>query len=218
MRRTPLRVVAFVVLALVASAGTRPVAQDRPVVFVHGVGSSPDTWQDTAARLQGTLQIVPGLATVTWRNSLESQGNELQSQFGAFPGSTIAIGHSLGGIVSRQWGRQHQLAGVITVGSPNRGAPIANNINDWAGYNSSLFGAVGTAFYWLGNLSPDQWWWIYPAVEGALNWGGYISNLSLRHLLIEVGMQYRHSLRGGDLRRLAVPERLERRQRVARGG
>ena len=190
MRRTPLRVVAFVVLALVASAGTRPVAQDRPVVFVHGVGSSPDTWQDTAARLQGTLQIVPGLATVTWRNSLESQGNELQSQFGAFPGSTIAIGHSLGGIVSRQWGRQHQLAGVITVGSPNRGAPIANNINDWAGYNSSLFGAVGTAFYWLGNLSPDQWWWIYPAVEGALNWGGYISNLSLRHLLIEVGMQY----------------------------
>ena len=79
---------------------------------------------------------------------------------------------------------------IITLGAPNRGAPIANHINDWVGYNSALFSAVGNAFYWLGNLSYDQWWWLFPAIEGSLNWGGYIANFSIYHLLVEMGVQY----------------------------
>ena len=164
-------------------------AQDRPVVFVHGVASGPETWEEAAARLQSSLQIAPERAQVTWRNSLEAQGSELQARYGALPDSTIVVGHSLGGLVGRQWDRQHRLSGVITVGSPNGGAPIANHINEWAGFNASLFNAVGNAFYWLSGLSQDQWWWVYSAVQSSLSWGGFVSDFAFKQLFIDLGMQ-----------------------------
>ena len=172
------------------AAGAVASAQDQPVVFIHGVASGPETWQEAADRLQSRLRIAPERAEVSWWDSVEWQGNEMQARFGSLPGSTIAVGHSLGGLVARQWSRSHQLEGIITLGAPNRGAPIANHINDWVGYNSALFNAVGNAFYWLGNLSYDQWWWLFPAIEGSLNWGGYIANFSIYHLLVEMGVQY----------------------------
>jgi predicted alpha/beta hydrolase family esterase len=181
--------VAFAWLAVLA-VGSVASAQDRPVVFVHGVGSGPETWQEAAGRLQTRLQIAPERAQVSWWQSLESQGSEMDARFGRLPGSTVAVGHSLGGLVARQWRRSHQLEGVITLGTPNRGAPIANHINEWVGFNDSLFGAVGNVFYWLGNVSYDQWWWVYSAVEGSLNWGGYIADFAIYHLLVEMGMQY----------------------------
>jgi pimeloyl-ACP methyl ester carboxylesterase len=198
--------------------------QERPIVFIHGVASGPETWHDAAARLQSTLEIAPAGARVTWRNSLESQGSEVQSQVGGLPPSTIAVGHSLGGLVARQWSRQRPLDGVITVGSPNRGAPIANHINEWAGFNAALFNAVATAFTSLGGLSYDRWWWVYSAVEGALGWGGFVADFSLRHLFVDIGMQfgfpfvqqvyvgspYLDDLNGGNLGReaAAIPARV----------
>ena len=128
MRRTWLRVISLFVLGVVTPSSARLDAQDRPVVFIHGVASGPETWEDAAARLQSSLQIAPERPAVTWRNSVESQGSEVQGALGGLSGSTVAVGHSLGGIVSRQWSRQHQLDGVITLGAPNRGAPIANHI------------------------------------------------------------------------------------------
>ena len=121
----------------------------QPVVFIHGVASGPDTWQETADRLQNRLQITAQRAEVSWWNSLEHQSGEMQNRFGGLPNSTIAVGHSLGGLVAREWSRAHELDGIITIGAPNRGAPIANHINEWAGFNASLFNAVGTAFYRL---------------------------------------------------------------------
>ena len=114
----------------------------------------------------------------------------MQSRFGGLPNSTIAVGHSLGGLVARQWSRSHELDGLITIGTPNRGAPIANHANEWVGYNASLFNIVGNAFYMLGNLSYDQWWWLPTVVEGALNWGANVANFSIYHVLIELGMQF----------------------------
>lgn len=182
-------VVAWALAVVLAGSGAS-YAQDRPVVFIHGVGSGPETWQEAAGRLQTRLQISPFRAEVSWWESLETQGSQMDARFGGLPGSTVAVGHSLGGLVARQWSRSHQLDGVITLGSPNRGAPIANHINEWAGFNYSLFSAIGNVFYWFSSLSYDQWWWVYPAVEGALNWGGYIANFSLYHLATELGMQY----------------------------
>jgi pimeloyl-ACP methyl ester carboxylesterase len=182
---------AMVLVWIGVIAGIPPAfGQDRPVVFVHGVGSGPETWQAAAERLQARLQIAPAGAEVTWRASIESQAGELDAQFGGLPGSTVVVGHSLGGLVARQWGRSRPLDGVITLGTPNRGAPIANHINEWIGFNSALFGAVGHVFNALGGLSYDEWWWLFSAVEGSLNWGGYIADFSLRHLLIELGMQF----------------------------
>ncbi len=200
------------------------VAQDRPVVFIHGVNSSPDTWTDAANRLQSRLQIAPRRPSVSWQRSLESQGDELQAQFGSLPGSTLAVGHSLGGLVARQWSRIHALDGLITLGTPNRGAPIANHIDEWLGFNYSLFNAVGDGLHWLGVVSYDDWWWLYSAVQGALSWGGYIADFSIRHLVLDVGMQvgapfvqevyvgspYLNALNGGNLSREAsqIPNRV----------
>jgi pimeloyl-ACP methyl ester carboxylesterase len=192
MRRALFRlaVVLASALTILFAGGPAASAQDRPVVLIHGVASGPDTWQEAADRLQARLQISPFRAEVSWWESLETQQSQMDARFGALPGSTVAVGHSLGGLVARQWSHSHPLEGVITLGAPNRGAPIANHINDWAGFNSSLFNAVGNVFYWLGNLAYDQWWWVYSAVEGSLNWGGYIANFSLYHLLVEMGLQY----------------------------
>ena len=200
------------------------VAQDTPVVFIHGVGSSPATWADAATRLESRLEIAPQRASVSWQQSLESQGDQVQARFGNLPGSTIAVGHSLGGLVARQWSRQHQLNGLVTLGSPNRGAPIANHVNEWLGFNYSLYNAVGTGFQLLGRVSYDDWWWIYSAVQGALGWGGYIADFAINHLLIDLGMQvgapfvqevyvgspYLNALNGSNLSREAsqIPARI----------
>ena len=188
LRHLLCRVVAVCVGVLALGAIAR--AQEQPVLFIHGVGSGPDTWQEAADRLQSRLRIAPERAQVSWWTSLESQSSELQARFGGWPNSSIAVGHSLGGLVARQWSRSHELDGLITLGTPNRGAPIANHGNEWVGFNSALFGAVGNVFYWLGNVSYDQWWWVYSAVEGALNWGGFIADFSIYHLLVEMGLQY----------------------------
>src|SRR4051812_37868460 len=134
MRRTTLRAIApLAVFAIVASSIAHPRAQERAVVFIHGVASSPDTWSATASRLQSELQIVPGLPRVSWQNSLESQGDEVQRQVGGFPGSTIAVGHSLGGVVGRQWRRQDAVGGILTRGPTEWGAPIPDNLHGWGG-------------------------------------------------------------------------------------
>ena len=180
---------AIVVVLLLGAVG-RPFAQEQPVVFIHGVASGPETWAETADRLQSQLEISAHRAEVSWWNSLESQSGEMQNRFGGLPNSTIAVGHSLGGLVAREWTRSHELDGLITIGTPNRGAPIANHINEWVGFNASLFNAVGNAFYGLSGLSYDRWWWVPGAVEGALNWGASIADFSIAHLLLELGMQY----------------------------
>lgn len=192
MRRALLRsgVVVAGILGLVFARDTPSYAQDRPVVFIHGVASGPETWEAAAGRLQSRLEIAPFRAEVSWWESLETQSSQMNARYGGLPGSTIAVGHSLGGLVAREWSRSHRLDGLITLGAPNRGAPIANHINEWASYNASLFNAVGNAFYWLTNLSYDRWWWVYSAVEGSLNWGGYIANFSIYHLAAELGLQY----------------------------
>ena len=113
---------AIVVVLLLGAAG-RPFAQEQPVVFIHGVASGPETWAETADRLQSQLEISAHRAEVSWWNSLESQSGEMQNRFGGLPNSTIAVGHSLGGLVAREWSRSHELDGLITIGTPNRGAP-----------------------------------------------------------------------------------------------
>ncbi len=173
----------------VIAAGSVASAQDRPVVFIHGVASGSETWERAANRLQGQLRIAAERADVSWRNSIEAQGSAVHARYGPLPESTVAVGHSLGGLVARQWSRSRELGGLITLATPNRGAPIANHINEWLAFNSSLFDAVGSAFSRLGNTSFDQWWWVYSAVEGALNWGGYVADFSINHLLVEMGMQ-----------------------------
>jgi pimeloyl-ACP methyl ester carboxylesterase len=164
MRESLQRFVAIVLaLALAAPLG----AQERPTVFVHGLNGSPDTWRPAADRLGAVLQISPYVPAVPWADHFETQAGSLQAQLGMLPASTIAVGHSNGGIASRAWSAQHPLSGVLTVGSPQQGAPIVNKVLTAMNFHEQLYGAAGAAFSAFG-LQPNQWWSVYAYVELAL--------------------------------------------------
>lgn len=117
-------------LAALAIALLSPVAaaaQDTPVVFLHGVQSSPNTWRDTAAALDREFRISPYIPETNWRADYDTQAQSLQARLGHLPNSTVVIGHSSGGIVAREWSKRHPFQAIVTMGSPHDGAHIANN-------------------------------------------------------------------------------------------
>jgi hypothetical protein len=144
-------------------------AQDRPAVFVHGLNANASTWTAAANRLRADLAVTPYVPSLPWAEPFETQAGVLQSQLGALPSQTLAIGHSNGGIVSRQWSRQHSLSGVLTVGSPQQGAPLVNNIFSVLGFNQQLYALARSAFAAFGGQLND-FWDVYLYVEIALQW------------------------------------------------
>lgn len=140
-------------------------AQDRPTVFIHGLASGPGTWNGAASRLAGALAIEPHVPGLSWHATYEQQASELQQQLWWLPASTVAIGHSNGGLVARRWSRHHDLAGIVTLGSPNHGAPLVSNLGLVASYQSAmgwLMSDVGSAFAvccdWDGIWPAVEWW------------------------------------------------------------
>jgi len=105
------------------------------VVFQHGILSSAKTWDRMKNWLNqdflfGT-EIIPSLSST---DSLANQGTALYNEINSVGGNQyILIGHSQGGLISRyagqlyQTGSQNQttLKGVVTLGTPHQGAPIA---------------------------------------------------------------------------------------------
>jgi pimeloyl-ACP methyl ester carboxylesterase len=144
-------------------------AQDRPTVFVHGLQGNANTWNAAANRLRADLAITAYVPNLPWAEPFATQGSTLQTQFGTLPASTIAIGHSNGGIVSRQWSTQHPLSGIVTVGSPQRGAPLVNNVLSALGFNQNLYNAAAWAFSSFGHFD-DEFWDVYLYVQIALQW------------------------------------------------
>ncbi|MBP6715583.1 MAG: hypothetical protein KA205_01870, partial [Acidobacteria bacterium] len=100
------------------------LAQNTPVVFVHGLNSDASTWQQAADHFGRSLAITPYLPDLSWSARYEEQSSDLQQRFQNLPSSTIAVAHSNGGLVSRDWNRSHQLSGLVTVGTPHAGAPL----------------------------------------------------------------------------------------------
>ena len=163
--RQPLRQLVALVLAL--GIAVPAAAQERPTVFVHGLNSGPGTWQPAADRLGAVLQISPYVPAVPWADHFETQVASLQAQLGRLPPSTIAVGHSNGGIASRAWSTQHPLSGVLTLGSPQQGAPIINKVLTALNFHEQLYTAASAAFGAFG-IQPNQWWSVYAYVELAL--------------------------------------------------
>jgi pimeloyl-ACP methyl ester carboxylesterase len=156
-----------VVVVWLLVAGQPVWAQDRPTVFVHGLQGNANTWNAAANRLRADLAISPYVPNLPWAETFTTQAGTLQTQFGTLPASTIAIGHSNGGIVSRQWSTQHPLSGIVTVGSPQRGAPLVNNVFSALGFNQNLYATAGWAFSVFGG-QPNEFWDVYLYVHIAL--------------------------------------------------
>lgn len=145
------RCVRVFVLALVTTLGVvaRPAsAEDTPVVFVHGIFSSGDAWRQTAARLASTLRIEPHVVDLNSRDLLENQAAQLHALKGGLPSHTIAVAHSQGGLISRQWSRSKTLGGLLTLGTPHFGAPLSRNALDVIHFNHVLYNLFGLVSTW----------------------------------------------------------------------
>jgi pimeloyl-ACP methyl ester carboxylesterase len=167
-------------------------AQDRPVVFVHGLGSNPATWDAAVSVLTPQLAIAPLQASLQWQSFYESQVSELEQELGAqVPGNGIAVGHSNGGVVSRQWTRVHDLGGLITIGSPNQGAPIVDHIFDWLAYlDDVLYRMSAVANIFATDVDWDKWWWVPQQWKGAFAFAVDTWNTAGNGLL-SLGFDYR---------------------------
>ncbi len=174
------RLTSVVVAVLLLLGGAAPLwaGQDTPVVFVHGFASDQRTWQAAAARLAATLRIEPHLVELPWREPIETQAAAMPHAVNALPPSAIAVAHSQGGVVARQWSRSKPLSGILTLGTPHSGSLLAQRGLDVLGFNYTLYNLVGlaTAFG-----TGTEFEWIYVALRGhyamalQLSWGTAVS-------------------------------------------
>lgn len=162
-------------------------AQDVPAVFVHGLRSDASTWQQAAQRLSARLAITPFLPNLPSLDPYQTQADNLQWQLGGLPAGTVAIGHSNGGLVSRQWSRQHPLSGIVTIGTPHTGAPIVYNLGALLDFNYAGLNMVGVTF---GLFPPGgEWWDVLVYANAALTFASDVGWTSLLELFATVGYQ-----------------------------
>ncbi|MEO5820478.1 MAG: hypothetical protein ABIT71_08215 [Vicinamibacteraceae bacterium] len=151
-----------------AIVGVRPVAaQDRPVVLNHGLASTGDTWIDAGVRLSTQLAVQVHRPTTDWKRPYEEQASQLQSMYGGLNATTVALGHSNGGVVAREWSKARPLGGIVTLSSPHGGAPLSNNFFNWLELNLNGFGIVSGLSSSFGNPTEGSWW-ILGVIRGAL--------------------------------------------------
>ena len=103
----------------------------RPTVFVHGLGNTSATWQETADRLAQDFAIQPFRPDLSSYSPFGTQAQQLRGFMGAFglPPSTIGVGYSNGGIVSRKANADGQpFSGIVTAATPHQGAELARSI------------------------------------------------------------------------------------------
>lgn len=161
------RIAVTVILAHLCVVALPPVArgQDVPVVFVHGIFASGQTWRATADRLAATVQIQPYIAELPSTSRFETQTATLDGHVRALPANTIVVGHSQGGLVARDWSRSRPLKGILTLGTPHGGSQLAARGLDLINFNLLTYnvaGLVGT--YDAGG----EFAWITAAIAGHL--------------------------------------------------
>lgn len=118
----------------------------RNIAYVHGFNSNGATW----SRMDGWLSCdfyLGGKAKpdLSWRQRIDDQTYELQNHlYGTGRSGYLAIGHSQGGIISRnaaQW-NGGQVNGVVAISSPHVGAKIATNGRNIVGVVGALIGGL----------------------------------------------------------------------------
>jgi pimeloyl-ACP methyl ester carboxylesterase len=110
------------------------ITSNRNVIFLHGL-NEPGSWNDFINRYNpnsGVERRFIGSRGVDYNSDggLTTVYNDVQPQLIGTGQSSLAICHSLGGIVGRHFDSQPGtfVGGIVTVGSPLDGAPIANSL------------------------------------------------------------------------------------------
>jgi hypothetical protein len=104
------------------------ITSDRQVTLIHGLGE-PEAWIPFRNFFTGQDNRRMNIARPEY-NSLGGL-NAAASQIPFIGSNTVVISHSLGGLIARHINNgSNPMAGIITVGSPMDGAPIANALED----------------------------------------------------------------------------------------
>ena len=119
--------------AAFAAANYRPLRSGDRIVFQHGFGSGPCTWQYYVPRFPSYGAGGRVIGKTNTKLTYEQQAAALKSQLPAGRNNFIFVGHSNGGIISRYLA-QTEPAGfarsVITINSPHAGVAVLNGIED----------------------------------------------------------------------------------------
>jgi len=174
---TARRVLAALTLAACLAAGRPAAAQDRPLVLVHGFASNGATWTEAANRLRVQLEVTPIAPSYNWKQGFAQQAAELSGKLPAVPGVVFAVGHSNGGVAIREWSKTRPMSGLLTMSSPNQGAPISKNAGALANYNVQIVYALLGIRNAFANPN-DSSYWIYQVIQGALAFANDAYNLT----------------------------------------
>jgi pimeloyl-ACP methyl ester carboxylesterase len=183
--RRIVRLLAIVSALAVEASGA--AAQDVPTVFVHGLKGDAGSWRNTADRLAQQVRITTQVPTLDWRDWYENQGRSLQSRFASLPASTIAVGHSNGGIVAREWSKWRPLRSIVTLGTPHEGAFLAQRALDIVHVNQQLFGSVNFLISVLGG-APNEFTWMWPFLSGSMGGVASLSSSTVAELAATLGV------------------------------
>lgn len=156
------------IAVLIAAAA--PAAAQQPVEFNHGFAAQGSAWVPTANLLRDEFEIETLTPTTQFGARFDVQSAQLRSHLDAW-GRTGVIGmaHSNGGIVARNYthltGYGSRLNRLMTIGTPHRGAPIAQNLLNGRAprYFGFMAGSIAGAFDFYFNNDPD--WRIHPVVD-----------------------------------------------------
>jgi len=124
-------------------------AQDRSVVLVHGIWSHLGTWDDAATRLSQDLAVNIFRHNTGPNDKYEDQAASLKNQLLSDPtftnsGTPILIGHSNGGLVSRELSKTVPVDGIVTLASPHLGAPLVESFYPYLNFLFALIWEVTT--------------------------------------------------------------------------
>jgi hypothetical protein len=178
--------VGFVALSLAWPSAS--AAQDRPVVFLHGLQATASDWATTAGRLQQRVAIDARIPSLPWRSPYESQAQSVNqsAELRNLSSDPFMVGHSNGGIVARELSRVRRLAGITTIGTPHRGAPIVPGFQQWLLFEASAPAILNNVLAAFG--PPSDWSWTFAYVQGALGWMSDFSIWSVVYLGASLGV------------------------------
>ncbi len=107
-----------------------PLPDPAPVIFQHGFGSQADRWDAMRSNLTSSLRLNDRAYTLPTKQGLELASQTLIADVRDDAGFSKAlfVAHSAGGVISRRVAQLDpaRVAGIITVGTPHKGALIAD--------------------------------------------------------------------------------------------
>jgi len=158
---------AVVTLAAAIVAARPAMAQDPPLVLLHGFKSDGTAWVDAETRFNRQLAVTVYNPSIGWKGLFPEQAALVQGKLPGIAGMPVVVGHSNGGIVAREWSKTKPMKGLLTLSSPNQGAPIANNAIAWGMYNASIVSGLMNVQASFSNPNEGSYW-ILSVIQGAL--------------------------------------------------